>query len=323
MSERRWNPFLREWVTTATHRQERTFLPPDDYCPLCPTQPGGFQTEVPRESFEFVVFQNRFPSLQMPPPSPAVQSLPLMPVAPAEGICEVVLYTSRHSGTLTDASVDEIERLIYVWADRSAELGRNPRVQYVFIFENKGKEIGVTLTHPHGQIFGYPFIPPIAQRELASAAEHYANTNRNLFADVLEAERADGRRLVCENADFYAGIPFYAKLPYELHLTPKSHVARIEELSPSQRRSLAQILKESLERYDRLFGFSLPYVMAMHQAPSDGLPHPEYTYHIEFYPPHRTRDKLKYLAGSEVGMGAFITDTLPEECAEHLRTIPW
>ena len=160
MSELRWHPLLQEWVITATHRQERTFHPPPEYCPLCPTRDAAYPTEVPEPTYEIVVFENRFPSLLREPPAPAVAPTPFSPVMPAQGVCEVVLYTPDHHATLADLPLERIEQLIYVWRDRDAELGARPEVQYVFIIENKGREIGVTLSHPHGQIYAYPFLPP-------------------------------------------------------------------------------------------------------------------------------------------------------------------
>ncbi len=319
MSELRWNPLLGEWTITATHRQERTFLPPADYCPLCPTQPGAFETEIPAPNFDIVVFENRFPSLQAAPPPPAVESSSLYPVRPAHGICEVVVYTDRHTTTLAEESVERIRRLILVWCDRFAELGAREEVAYVYIFENKGEAIGVTLHHPHGQIYAYPFIPPRVARQLAQAEQHWARTGRDLLGDILAAEQADGRRIVCENEAFVVFIPFFARYPYETLLVPKRQVTAIVDFDARERQRLAELLKTLLVGYDRLFGFSLPYIMALHQRPTDGRDYPYVRFHIEFLPPHRTAAKLKYLAGSESGAGAFINDTIPEETAPRLR----
>ncbi len=320
MSELRWNPLLGEWTITATHRQERTFLPPADYCPLCPTQPGAFETEIPAPNFDIVVFENRFPSLQAAPPPPAVEGSALYPVRPAHGICEVVVYTDRHTTTLAEESVERIRRLILVWCDRFAELGAREEVAYVYIFENKGEAIGVTLHHPHGQIYAYPFIPPRIARQLAQAEQHWARTGRDLPGDILAAEQADGRRIVCENEAFVVFVPFFARYPYETLLVPKRQVTAIVDFDARERQRLAEILKTLLVGYDRLFGFSLPYIMALHQRPTDGQDYPYVRFYIEFLPPHRTAAKLKYLAGSESGAGAFINDTIPEETAPRLRT---
>jgi UDPglucose--hexose-1-phosphate uridylyltransferase len=319
MSELRWNPVLEEWVITATERQERTFLPPKDYCPLDPTKPGGFPTEIPRATYQIVAFENKFPSLRPHPPEPAVTGDDLYPVAPAQGVCEVIVYTPQHEGTLTDRSVLEIEELIYVWTDRTEELGREPFIDYVFIFENKGEVIGVTLNHPHGQIYAFPFIPPRIQRELDSAARHQERTGRCLFCDIIADERRDGRRIVIESEGFVAAVPFFARWPYEVHLWSRRHLGSLPEMTAGEKRDLARVLKTLLLKYDHLWGFSLPYMMVMHQRPTDGRPHESYHWHIEFYPPYRTPNKLKYLAGVESGAGTFINDTLAEEKAAELR----
>lgn len=319
MSELRWHPLLEEWVITATHRQDRTFFPPDNYCPLCPTEKGGFPTEVPAEDYELVAFDNKFPSLQRRPPEPAVKDTGLYKVRPAAGVCEVILYAPGHAGTLTDKSEDEIERLICVWTDRYKELGALDYVDYVFIFENKGKEIGVTLSHPHGQIYAYPFVPPVIQKELSASRKHKRKTGGCLLCDILSEELDDGRRLVAQNEHFVAFIPFYARYPYEVHILPREHRHCLPEFSEAEKRSLANVLKTMLVKYDNLWGFSLPYMMVMHQKPTDGNAHAHYHFHIEFYPPYRTKEKLKYLAGSESGAGVFINDTLAEEKARELR----
>lgn len=319
MSELRWHPLLEQWVITATHRQERTFFPADDYCPLCPTRENGFPTEVPAPDYELVAFENKFPSLRRQPPKPAVGGTDLFKVRPAAGVCEVVLYSPEHAGTLTDESEDEIERLVHVWTDRYIELGKLDFVDYVFIFENKGKEIGVTLTHPHGQIYAYPFVPPVIEKELGSSRRHKRKTGRCLLCDILAEELKDGRRLVAQDERFAAFIPFYARYPYEVHILPREHRRCLPEFSDAEKRALAHILKTVLLKYDSLWRFSLPYMMVLHQKPTDGKAHGYYHFHIEFYPPYRTRDKLKYLAGSESGAGVFINDTLAEEKAKELR----
>jgi UDPglucose--hexose-1-phosphate uridylyltransferase len=319
MSELRWNPFLGEWLITATHRQDRTFLPPRDWCPLCPTRPGGPPTEIDRADFEIAVFENRFPSLRPEPEPPTVDATPLHPVRPAVGACEVVVYTPRHDATLADASVDHLERLVAVWAHRTLVLGAAPETQSVFVFENKGEAIGVTLHHPHGQIYAYPYIPALIAREVAAAREHVEAKGACLWCRSQGEELADGRRVVAENEAWVAGVPFAARWPYEMHLVPRRHAGWLHELDQDQRRGLAQILRDVLRGYNALFRFSLPYIMAVHQRPTDGGEHDGYHLHIEFYPPNRTETKLKYLAGSETGAGAFINDTLPEETAPRLR----
>ncbi|MEB3298975.1 MAG: galactose-1-phosphate uridylyltransferase [Candidatus Sericytochromatia bacterium] len=321
MSERRWHPLLGEWVVTATHRQDRTFLPPPDYCPLCPTRPGGFPTEVPQADYRFVVFDNKFPSMRSPAPEVAVEGNDLHPVAPAEGACEVVLYTPEHGGSLGAMSIPDIARLVRVWTDRYQNLGARPGIECVFIFENRGEAIGVTIHHPHGQIYAFPFIPPRIERERSQAEAHAHRTGRCLMCDVVADETKDGRRLVVEGEHFVAFIPFFARYPYETWLVSKQHRASLAELSRAESLDLACVLKNLLQRFDGLWQRPFPYMMVMHQAPTASSAAVGDHLHIEFYPPMRTPVKMKYLAGCESGAGTFINDTLPEDKAAELRQV--
>ncbi len=316
MSELRWHPLLGEWVATATQRQDRTFFPPEDYCPLCPTRPGKFPTEIPAANYDMVVFENKFPSLRRVPPPPAVEGTPLEPVEPARGECEVVVYTSDHHATLAAAPVTRIEHLVRVWRDRTRALQARDDIVHVFPFENKGEAIGVTLSHPHGQIYAYPFVPPVLRREIAQATAHRETTGRCLFCDVRDREIEDGRRMLATEAGWVAYVPFFARYPYETHLVATRCARSLTALDDAEVRGLARILKRVLVGFDALFNVSFPYIMAIHQAPKTDDP---YHVHIEFYPPMRTATKLKYLAGSEAGAGMFIDDTLAEEKAEELR----
>lgn len=317
MNQLRWDPTLLEWVAYATHRQDRTFLPPKEYCPLDPTKPGGFPTEVPRESYDIVVFENKFPSFA---PDAATAGTGITATAPGRGVCEVVLYSQDHDSTLATMPERRIRNLIHVWADRYQDLGALDYVEYVFIFENKGEAIGVTLHHPHGQIYAYPFVPPRPRKELEAARDHKDETGGCLHCGLLSGELDDGRRLVVEGQNFAAFVPFYAHFPYEAHVYAKRCAPSIADLGAAERTDLARVLKRLLTGYDNLFDFSLPYMMVMHQAPTDGGDHQGIAhFHIEFYPPNRTADKLKYLAGSETGAGAFVVDALPESTAETLR----
>jgi UDPglucose--hexose-1-phosphate uridylyltransferase len=319
MSELRWNPLLGEWLATATHRQNRTFLPPADFCPLCPTAPGGFPTEVPEADYDIVVFQNRFPSLSPNPPVPAIESTNFYPVRPAAGECEVIVYTPNHNSTLANEPVEQIYKLVQIWTDRFRELSALEFVKYVFIFENKGEAIGVTLHHPHGQIYAYPFVPPRVEKELEQSRRHQEKTGRCLLCDIAAEEKKDGRRVVAENNSFLAYIPFFARYPYETHIAAKKHAQDLTQFSTDEQKDLALILKQILVAFDRLFNVSFPYMMVLHQQPSDGGAYDFYHFHIEFYPPMRSAAKLKYLAGSETGAGMFINDTLAEEKAAELR----
>lgn len=318
MSELRWDPVSREWVITATHRQNRTFKPPKDYCPLCPTKEGGFPTEVP-EDYDLVVFQNKFPSLQPNPPEPGIDGSVLYPVDRAEGICEVVLFTPEHNGVMSREPLSRYVKLVKVWRDRYQELGSKDSIDYVFIFENKGEEVGVTLEHPHGQIYAYPFIPPKIKRELDSSREHYEKKGECLFCNLISEEITDGRRVVISNDSFTAVVPFFARYTYEVHIYANNHLSSFNDFSDREIEDLAEILRTVIQKYDNLFGFVFPYIMAIHQQPTDGSGEEYSHFHIEFYPPYRTENKLKYLAGSEAGAGAYINNSLPEDKAVELR----
>jgi UDPglucose--hexose-1-phosphate uridylyltransferase len=320
VSELRWNPLLGEWVATATHRQERTFLPPADFCPLCPTRPGGFPTEIPEETYDIVVFENRFPSLRPDPSEPTVEGSELYPVRPGRGLCEVIVYTPHHEATLAAEPVEQIYKLVRVWTDRFRELGAAEHADYIFIFENKGVAIGVTLHHPHGQIYAFPFIPPNISRELEQSLAHKEKTGRCLVCDITREERDEGLRVVAENDSFVAVIPFFARWPYEVHIYSTRHLQALTDMSEAEQRDLASMLKMVLVAFDKLFDLSLPYMMVLHQRPTDGGSYDHYHFHVEFYPPLRTATKLKYLAGSETGAGMFINDTLAEEKAAELRS---
>jgi UDPglucose--hexose-1-phosphate uridylyltransferase len=309
VSELRFNELRGEQVDYAIHRQERTFLPSREHCPLDPTRPGGPPTEIPFPSFEIAVFDNRFPAFEAP-----------------HGAAEVVVYTDSHEGSFATLTAQRAEDLMWVWRNRYLELGARADVEYVFIFENRGVEVGVTLHHPHGQIYGYPFMPPVPALELA-ADERLGGCAP---CALLAAELEDERRLVNENAAVVAYIPFAARWAYEVHVVMREHRPSLLDCEPQELRLLASCLQELVRGYDALFERPFPYVMAVHQAPtatgqSSGpelAPPPRRAgghLHVEFYPPLRTAEKLKYLAGSEQGAGTFISDTLPEESAVTLR----
>lgn len=320
MSEMRWNPMMGEWVATATHRQDRTYKPPKGFCPLCPTKQGGFPTEVPSDNYEMVVFENKFPSFRRQPFEPDVEGTELYPVKSSQGICEVVLYSPRHEGSLTDYPVSHIRKLIEVWTDRYLELGARDFIKYVFIFENKGEVVGVTLAHPHGQIYAFSFIPPRVQAEIDAARAHREKHGTCVLCDVVAAERKAGARIVMENDHFLAVVPFYARYPYEVHILAREHRSSLADLNDAEKMGLAEVLKAVMVKYDNLFDMSFPYMMVMHQAPTTGDPGAaDFHFHIEFYPPLRSKDKQKFLAGCESGAGQFVNDSCPEEKAEELR----
>jgi UDPglucose--hexose-1-phosphate uridylyltransferase len=236
-------------------------------------------------------------------------------------VCEVVVYTPRHDASLRTLAPEQVRRLVDVWTDRYAELAALERIDYVFIFENRGKEIGVTLTHPHGQIYAFPYVPPRVQREYDVAFEHHEHYQRCLMCDVVEREQKTGERIVAESAGFVAYVPFAARVPYEVHVAATEHRPSLLGLTDGERDGLAAILRDVQATYDALWDREMPYTMSMHQAATDGVERPGEHLHIEFMPPYRAREKLKYLAGVETGAGTFINDTSPEEKAAELRSV--
>jgi UDPglucose--hexose-1-phosphate uridylyltransferase len=302
VSELRFNELRGEQVDYAIHRQERTFLPARDNCPLCPTRPGAPPTEIPFPSFQIAVFDNRFPAFQAP-----------------HGAAEVVVYTDDHDASFGTLPPERAEALMWVWRHRYLELGQRADVDYVFIFENRGVEVGVTLHHPHGQIYGFPFIPPVPALELAADAR----LGGCAPCVLLERELSEQRRVVYENEHLVAYVPYAARWAYEAHVVLREHRPSLLDCSGDELRLLAQGLQAVVRGYDALFARPFPYVMVMHQAPTGGGgaagPAGGGHLHLEFYPPLRTAERLKYLAGSEQGAGTFISDTLPEESAAMLR----
>lgn len=327
-SEIRYDPLRGEWVTVASHRQARTHLPPSTECPLCPSGPGG-ATEIPASDYDVVVFENRFPSFaaesaaEVTPEgagAPGDATETLAPRGPGTGRCEVVCFTADHDTSFAALSPTRARTVVDAWADRTAELSRLDGVAQVFCFENRGEEIGVTLHHPHGQIYAYPFVTPRTRTTLDRARTHSDRTGRNLFADVLAAEQQASTRVVRQSRHWTAFVPAAARWPVELHLYPHRRVPDIPALTDAERADFANIYLDMLGRLDRLFDTPLPYVSGWHQAPVHTDRDVAYL-HLEVFSIRRASNKVKYLAGSEAAMGAFINDVPPEDVAQRLRDL--
>lgn len=287
-SELRYDRLLGEWVTIAGHRQDRTHLPASDACPLCPSKPGHL-TEIPAADYDVVAFENQFPAYSGP------------------GRCEVMCFSSDHDASFATLSPGQVRLVVEAWADRTAELSELPDVDQVFCFENRGREIGATLSHPHGQIYGYPFVPPRTRRMLELDA----------FAELLAEERR-GPRVIIANEHWTAFVPSAARWPYEVHVAPHRRLPDITALSDAERDAFVPVYLDVLGRFHRLFDTPMPYVSAWHQAPVREGRDRAYL-HLELFSSRRAEGKLKFLAGSEAAMGAFINDIAPEESARRLR----
>jgi UDPglucose--hexose-1-phosphate uridylyltransferase len=298
----RYDPLLGSSVMYAAHRQDRSYLPTAAHCPLCPSADGR-HTEIPASDYEVVVFENRYPALAGP-----------------AGRCEVICFTSDHDASFADLSSDRVRIVTEALIDRTAELGALRGVAQVYCFENRGREIGVTQPHPHGQIYAYPFVTPRTSRMLRSVQAHARRTGRNLFDDVVAAERAAGTRLVRVGRHWVAFVPHAARWPYELHCYPLRRVPDLASLLPAEQAELADFQLDLLGRFSRLFAAPAPYVCGWHQAPTR-TGRRDFALHLELFTLRRSDDKLKYLAGSESGMDAFANDIVPEQAAERLREL--
>ncbi len=314
-SQLRYDALLDEWVIVASHRQTRTFLPPADQCPLCPSRDGRV-TEIPDSSYQVVVFENRFPSLatavdrDVPPVAPGAATAELRP---GFGRCEVVCFSPEHLGSFSGLTESRARTVIEAWAHRTAELSALPGVQQVFPFENRGEAIGVTLHHPHGQIYAYPYITPRTQTLIRSLEK----VGPDLFARILDFEQA-GERVLLAGEHWTAFVPFAARWPLEVHLLPHRHVPDFAGTTTEERDELSRLYLKLLRGIDALYPTPTPYIAAWHQAPVHAH-RDDVRLMLQITSPRRAADKLKFLAGSEAAMGAWIGDVPPEKAAEFLR----
>jgi len=330
--EERWHPLREEWVIVAAHRQDRpwsgntianddTNLPEYDAdCYLCPGNRRVSGAVNPQYATTFV-FDNDHPCVSSAAPAELPLPSAVYKNRPANGIARVVCYSPKHNLTLAELELDEILELLTVWQSQYRELAALPEVAHVLIFENKGVAVGVSNPHPHCQIYATNFVFKTIEKEAEVSERYLRETGRVLFQDILAAERSDGRRIIAENESAIAFIPYFARYAYEVFVSPKDTHASVADLSAPELRDLASVLKTVVVKFDNLWRLPFPYVMALHQAPTDGRDYSAFHFHIEFHPPLRRPNLLKYLAGPEIGGGNFLSDTSPEEKAEELRAL--
>jgi len=305
-SHRRWHPLRREWVVYSAHRQTRTYKPPTDDCPFCPMTPDG---EIPLQDFSIAVFDNRFSSFQKNAPKPApIPGLDL-PVESAAGNCEVIVYSADHRASMATLPQERRELLVRVWGERIAELMRMPQVEVVMPFENRGEEAGVTLHHPHGQIYAFSYLPPVIEAMAAGFRDGY-----NLAGLAKAAPY-----VVSDSETAAAVLPPFARFPYEVWIVPKHFRPSPQALTAAEVSDCARLLAKVADTYDRFFGRICPYVMLVYAAPR-GM-EAFFPFHIQFQPLLRSPQKLKFIAGCEMGAGSFLVDILPETAAQNLRNI--
>ena len=331
--EERWHPLREEWVIVAAHRQDRPWsgetlqhedetLP--EYVPDCYLCPGNQRVsgKANPQYTQTFVFDNDHPSVSPDAPSHLPLPAGIYRNRPARGIARVVCYSPKHNLTLSELETTGIENLLRVWQEQYLDLGSRPDIAHVLIFENKGEAVGVSNPHPHCQIYANNFVFKTIENEASVSRRHLAETGRVLFQDIIAAEKQDERRIIAENDSAIAFLPYFARYAYEVFVAPKASHPSLASLSDEEVRDFAEVLKRVLVKFDNLWQMPFPYVMPLHQAPTDGGDYGGFHFHIEFHPPLRKPNLLKYLAGPEIGGGNFLSDTLPEEKAAELSSQP-
>lgn len=353
-SEIRRDPLSGEWVAYASHRMNRTFMPPANEDPLAPTVSNHLPTEIPSPDYDVVVFENRFPSFSMHmsrtlgadekdggtdqhrdgdtagqssnvngAKGNALVDNGMVPRRPALARCEVICFTPDISGSFKDLPVSRIRTVIEAWAHRTKALSAIPKVRHVYPFENRGEEIGVTLQHPHGQIYSYPEIPPRIRNIVQSSKRYRKENGRDLFADLLSAELEEGTRIIDRTDHFVVFVPAAAKWPLEVMVMPRRSVPDFDALSQEERADLAPLLKKLYTAVDKFFDGveRTPYIASWNQAPTVSDDRDDVRLHLQLFSLMRSPHRLKYLAGSESGMGFWINDTTPEHIAQRFKEI--
>jgi UDPglucose--hexose-1-phosphate uridylyltransferase len=331
--EERWHPLREEWVIVAAHRQSRPWSgqtvaavkdDPPPYVHDCYLCPGNVRVSGAwnPEYASVYVFDNDHPPvgpkapLDLPAPPPPYRS------RPATGLARVICYDPRHNLTLAEMPEERITAVVDTWRQQTRDLGARPEVKQVLIFENKGDVVGVSNPHPHGQMYATNFTFKTFDTELEAQRRHARDTGRALFGEIIEAEERDGRRMLYADEHVVAFIPYFARYAYETYVAPRRRVPHVSSLTDAECESLARALKSVTVRFDNLWQQSFPYVMPMHQAPTDDGDYRDYHFHIGFLPPLRRPNMLKYLGGPEIGGGNFLSDTSAEEKAAELRALP-
>ncbi len=302
----RWNPSRQEWVTYSATRKGRTAFPPKEYCPFCPGAELNFPTEIPFKNFEIAIFPNRWASFNT---NNIKRSIENLDVKSSDGQCEVVVYSSNHLDTIAQMPLDRLELLFNAWADRYLKLLQRKDIKYVMPFENRGEECGVTLHHPHGQIYAFPFIPPVIQKEI-----EVFNKENFILKLMNDLEK---KYFVYQDDYVIATVPPFARYAYEVWIIPKRQIPGPWEFTDQEYKSFAKALQKVVKGYDSFLGKKCPYIMGLHAAPT--INDKTFHFHMEFYPPFRNNDNPKVLAGSETMAGVYIMDVFPEETVLELR----
>ncbi len=326
--EFRYNPLLGMWSMFASSREGRPLMP-EDQCPFCPGS-----GKVP-DKYDVHLYPNDFPIMELNPQEIDKDLLDfktddkdlrkkierLYKTKKSFGLCDVILYSSEHDGKIYDLTKEHMGKLINLWVERFKIMSQEEKIKYCFIFENRGEAVGVTMPHPHGQIYGYSVIPKKIELELDHSKSYHEKNNTCIFCDMIKTEKAMEKRLVYENYSFIAFVPFFAEYPYQIYIYLKSHKQSLPDLSDKEKEDLGNILQVIVKMYDKLFNMEFPYMMCFHQAPVDGNTYDHYHFHIEFYPPLRNKLTQKFNASSETGAWVSGNPASPEEKAMQMHGI--
>ncbi len=326
--EQRFHPLRREWVLYTSHRGGRPWIgdthqaatqTPPHYDPTCALCPGNARVKGENPNYSGVYcFTNDLPTFDTDAPAPAISD-DFYRARAVKGTAEVICYSPDHAKTFVDLTDAETRAVVALWKQRTQELGARPDVDHVLIFENKGALVGTSNPHPHCQIYAGNLIYGHTLAEVASSRAFYQETGGFIGQEILRREAA-GPRVICQNASFLACVPWFARYAYEVYILPKRQIASLAELSEDEVAALGLMIREVTTLYDNLWGLPMPYVMAIHQAPTAGDT-PFYPFHLEFHPPLRKPDTLKYLAGPEIGGGSMTNESDPNEKAAELREV--
>ncbi len=315
MMELRYNPITDEWIIVSSETQKRPVLPDKEACPLCP---GVLEM---KHDYDLTAFDNRYPALKLDPP-PIIENMNnIFKNAPSFGKCEVIMYTSDHYTALPRMPINQIEKLIYVWEDRTRDLMKYDKIKYIFPFENRGKEVGASQIHPHGQLYAFPFIPKRIQA-MIDAKDRYKSANgKCVICDIINFE-SKTQDVIYENETFIAIVPYFARFPYEVHIYSKRHLSLFTQMSTREKFDLAVTLKVVTSKYDSIFDHEFPYMMEIFQSPVNPIMD-DFHFHIEFNPPKRDKINVKWMASVETGTWTFINPLTPLDAASALRKSPY
>ena len=317
----RFDPLSGEWIAVAGHRQTRIFLPSASDCPICPSR-EGWLSEIPESQYDVVVFENRFPSFLMDSAWQPTDGFPEIGTEiPAHGRCEVVAFTDNHVGSIASLSAQQMSLVMSAWIDRTLELSQCDGIRYVFVFENRGAEIGVTLHHPHGQIYAYPYLPSTMSHQLRMGAQFFGAHGKQLLESLLEFELNAGDRIIYQDEYWVALVPFAARWPYEIQIHPKAHRQSLTELTDDEQDAFCVNYPRLIRALDSIFEMPLPYMSGWHQIPAQASNEEQRDSRLflRLISNRRAADKLKFLAGSESLMGSFINDVTAEQSAQQIR----